>query len=192
MGSKGNEAADELAKKAAEFGSSNDDLLPQFLRRTLPTSLSAVKQQIGDSAKKETKAWWKRSKHYKRINSIDPSLPSLRFISATKELSRKQTSILTQLRTGHIPLNRHLYWINKSASPNCMHCPNLTEDVWPAAFEQREGRFFLERQGVCDRNPLLNRNHHRPLPGPMARHRNRYRLHPPKCHAPPKIHPIVS
>ena len=129
MGSKGNEAADELAKKAAEFGSSNDDLLPQFLCRTLPTSLSAIKQQIGDSAKKETKAWWKRSKRYKRIKPIDPSLPSSRFISTTKELSRKQTSVLTQLRTGHIPLNGHLYRINKSASPNCVHCPNLTEDI---------------------------------------------------------------
>ena len=42
MGSKGNEAADELAKNAAEFGSSSNNLLPHFLRRTLSTNLSAV------------------------------------------------------------------------------------------------------------------------------------------------------
>lgn len=88
IGSKGNEAADELAKKAAEFGSSNNDLLLHFLRRTLPTSLSAVKQQIASSTKQETRTWWKRSKRYKRIKSIDPSLPYSRFISATKELNR--------------------------------------------------------------------------------------------------------
>ena len=28
--------------------------------------------------------------------------------------------------------------------------------VWSAVFEQREGRFSSECQGVCDRNPLLN------------------------------------
>ena len=129
MGSKGNEAADELAKKAAEFGSSSNDLLPKFLCRTLPTSLLAVKQQIDNTTKEETKTWWKRSKRYKRIKSIDPSLPSSKFISATKELNRNQISVLTQLRTGHIPLNGHLYRINRAETPSCAHCPNQTEDV---------------------------------------------------------------
>ena len=64
--------------------------------------------------------------------------------------------------------------------------------IWSVAFEQQEGQIFLEHQGVCDRNPLLNRNRRRPLPGPVVRHRNQYRLRLPKCHAPLKIHPIVS
>src|SRR5258706_9659200 len=129
MGSTGNEAADELAKQAAEFGSSSDDLLPPFLRRTLPTSLSAAKQQINDDTKSETKAWWKRSKRYRRIKSIDPSFPSSKYILATDGLNRKHTSVLTQLRTGHIPLNGHLFRINKADSPHCSHCPNMVEDV---------------------------------------------------------------
>ena len=120
MGSKGNEAADELAKEAAEFGSSSDDLLPLFLRRKLPSSLAAVKQQIGKSTKRETIIWWKKSKRYKRIKAIDPSFPSSRFIEATKELNRKQISVLTQIRTGHTPLNGHLHRINKSDTPYCM------------------------------------------------------------------------
>ena len=62
MDSKGNKAADEQAKIAAEFGSSNNDLLPPFLHRNLPDSLSAIKQQIDNEMKKETLAWWKRSK----------------------------------------------------------------------------------------------------------------------------------
>ena len=129
MGSKGNEAADELAKEVAEYGSSSNDLLPQFLRRKLPASLAAVKQQIGCFTKKETIEWWRRSKRYKRIKAIDPSFPSSRFINATKELNRNQISVLTQTRTGHIPLNAHLHRIKKSDSPNCAHCPNLIEDV---------------------------------------------------------------
>ena len=64
--------------------------------------------------------------------------------------------------------------------------------AWLVAFEQREGRFFLERQGVCNRNPLLNRNRRHPLPGLGVRHQNRYCLRLPKCHAPLKIHPIRS
>ena len=121
-GSIGNEAADELAKQAAEFGSSNNDLLPPFLRRKLPDSLSAVKQQIDNDTKK-------RSKRYRRIKFIDSSFPSSKYIQATSGLNRRQTSVLTQLRTGHIPLNGHLFRINKTDSPHCDHCPNTMEDV---------------------------------------------------------------
>jgi len=129
MDSIGNEAADKLAKQAAEFGSSDRDLLPLFLRRNLPVSLSAVKQQIKDDTKKGTKAWWKRSLRYRRIKSIDPLLPSKKYIQATNGLHRRQTSVLTQLRTGHIPLNGHLSRINKADLPNCHHCPNVVEDI---------------------------------------------------------------
>ena len=61
-GSIGNEVADEQAKQAAEFGLSNDNLLPPFLCRKLPDSLLAIKQQIANDTKQETKTWWKRSK----------------------------------------------------------------------------------------------------------------------------------
>ncbi len=53
MGSTGNEAADEWAKQAAEFGSSSNDLLPSFLCRKLPDSLSAIKQQINNDTKQK-------------------------------------------------------------------------------------------------------------------------------------------
>ena len=127
MGSVGNEAADELAKHAAIHGSSGKNRLPKFLRKGLPISLSAIKQRISEETKKETKAWWKRSKRYRRIKSIDPSLPSGKFIKATNGLNRKQTCILTQLRTDHVPLNAHLYRIKKAATPYCPNCPNTTE-----------------------------------------------------------------
>jgi ribonuclease HI len=129
MGSVGNEAADELAKHAAEHGLSNKNCLPKFLRGGLPISISAIKQQISSRTKTETEAWWKRSKRYQRISAIDPSLPSGKFIRATSGLNRKQTSILTQLRTDHVPLNAYLFRINKVASPHCPNCPNTTEST---------------------------------------------------------------
>ena len=127
MGSVGNEAADELAKYAAIHGSSGKNRLPACLRRGLPISLSAIKQRISETTKSKTKTWWKCSKHYKRIKSIDPSLPSGKYIKATAGLNCKQTSILTQLCTEHIPLNEHLFRIKKAESPFCPHCPNTTE-----------------------------------------------------------------
>ena len=129
MGSEGNEAADALAKEAAEFGSSECHLLPKFLQRRLPTSLSATIQHSKKSTKLENIKRWRRSKRFKRINTIDPELPSQSYIKATEGLNHRQTSVLTQLRTGHIALNKYLHRIQRSETPNCPHCPGIKEDT---------------------------------------------------------------
>jgi hypothetical protein len=59
MGSKGNKAADKLAKQEAEFGSSKHYSLPACLCSPLLISLSATKQQIEAIMKKDMKTWWK-------------------------------------------------------------------------------------------------------------------------------------
>jgi len=56
MGSIGNDAADKLAKRAAEHGSSCTQLLPPLLHIKLPISLSATKQLIDKLTKEDTKA----------------------------------------------------------------------------------------------------------------------------------------
>jgi|SRR5258706_10290215 len=89
MGLTGNEVADKRAKLAAESGLSSNDLLPSFLCRKLPDSLSAIKQQIDNDMKHETKTWWKKSKCYKWIEFIDSSFPSLKYIQATSGLNRR-------------------------------------------------------------------------------------------------------
>ncbi|KIM86038.1 hypothetical protein PILCRDRAFT_51587, partial [Piloderma croceum F 1598] len=33
---------------------------------------------------------------------------------------------IAQLRTGHIPLNQHLFRIRRSETPTCPHCQSLT------------------------------------------------------------------
>jgi RNase H len=136
INSTGNERADELAKEAAEHGSSTPDKTPAFLQRGLPTSISAIKQEINKSTKKWTKAWWMSSPRYKKLKNIDPSLPSDKFQKITSNLNRRQASILTQLRTGHIPLNKHLYTIHKANTPHCPQdsCYNATEDIYHYLF----------------------------------------------------------
>ena len=158
-GSIGNKAADEVAKQAAEFGSSSNDLLPSFLRRKLPDSLSAIKQQIDSDTKQETKNWWKGSKRYKRIKFIDSSFPSMKYIQATSGLNRRQTSVLTQLRTGHIPLNGHLHCIGKTESSHCNHCLNMVEDVPHLLFHCN--KYAIQRHGLvmAVKRKSFNSNH---------------------------------
>jgi ribonuclease HI len=122
-GIQGNEEVDADAKLAAEGDTSPIKELPVFLRRrTLPSSASASKQMYHSTLKSKWEAEWKLSSRYQRLTSIDPSIPSKRFLSATSLLMRNQTSLIIQLRSGHIPLNSHLFRIRKAASPYCPHC----------------------------------------------------------------------
>jgi len=131
MDSVGNERADVLAKEAAEFGSSNQNDLPVFLHRQLPISISATKQAINAGIKKQMKEWWQRSPRFRKTRLIDPSFPSAKYIEITSSLNRRQASILTQLRTGHAPINQHLHRIGKSDTPYCPQstCIRATEDI---------------------------------------------------------------
>src|ERR1700683_1013213 len=44
-------------------------------------------------------------------------------------LPRKQASLLIQLRTGHAPLNKHIFNIKSADSPICPACENAHETV---------------------------------------------------------------
>ena len=63
------------------------------------------------------------------MDRIDDKLPSHSFLMATNHLSRAQASILMQLCTGHIPLNRFLHRIGKTDSPTCPTCRAADETV---------------------------------------------------------------
>ncbi|KNZ77815.1 hypothetical protein J132_03812 [Termitomyces sp. J132] len=41
-------------------------------------------------------------------------------------LDHKHLVVLMQLRTQHIPLNHHLFWIHQLETPTCPHCGGLT------------------------------------------------------------------
>ncbi|KAJ3804320.1 hypothetical protein F5876DRAFT_53542, partial [Lentinula aff. lateritia] len=62
------------------------------------------------------------SPRHGKFTTIDPKGTNSKFAENAGELRRKQTSILFQLRTGHVPLNSHLHRIGEADSPNCPHC----------------------------------------------------------------------
>jgi len=56
-------------------------------------------------------------------------MPSPKFRKDTWHLSRRQAALLIQLRTGHVPLNKHLHRIGRVVSPKCPACPECDESV---------------------------------------------------------------
>ena len=125
----GNEQADEEAKKAAEEGSSTNNKLPKPLRGPLPRSKSAACQAHHGKLKRVAAKQWRKSPRYQHIEHIDSSLPSKTFLKLIAPLPRNQAALLTQLRTGHVPLAKHLHCISKADSPICPCCREHEETV---------------------------------------------------------------
>ncbi|KAJ7639653.1 hypothetical protein DFH06DRAFT_1001628 [Mycena polygramma] len=59
----------------------------------------------------------------------DAKLTKGSYIELAEELPRSLAVLLLQLRTGHIPLARHLHKINKADSPICPCCRPADETV---------------------------------------------------------------
>ncbi|KAF8581772.1 hypothetical protein K439DRAFT_1618809 [Ramaria rubella] len=117
-----NKAVDKMVKDAADSGSSRPLQLPALLHRHLPHSTSAVKQSYKDQLKQQASQLFKASTRYPKISSIDPTTPSAKFRKLTMTLSRSQASLLIQLCTGHVALNKHLATIGAIESPTCPSC----------------------------------------------------------------------
>jgi ribonuclease HI len=132
----GNERVDREAKKAARGESSQARNLPSHLTTNpLPVSSTAMKQSYDAKLAAEWKEIWKASSRFPKLSKIDPELPSKGYKRLTAGLSRKQSSILIQLRTGHIPLNHYLHRISKTASSTCPSCQQDEETVQHYLFE---------------------------------------------------------
>jgi ribonuclease HI len=124
-GIEGNERADEEAKRAAEQGSNARKDLPPFVRRKLlPISISATRCFLKREIKSKWINEWSKSPRYQTASNIDCSLPSNNYVHIIDQLQRNQASLLTQLRTGHVPLNVVLHRIKRVESPECPHCRN--------------------------------------------------------------------
>lgn len=124
-----NERADEEVKKAAKGDSSPDEQLPIQCRGTLPISKAAAQQSFFKDLKIEAAKTFAKSPRSKKLHEIDPSGPSPRYQKITNALPRRHASLLIQLRTGHIPLNKHLHGIGKAESPICPGCRGREETV---------------------------------------------------------------
>jgi hypothetical protein len=107
IGIDSNEAADELAKAAAngpENLSPLDDLPPE-LHEPTPRSAAAITQAFNKHTKACATKRWQQSKQHACVSLIDKKLPSNSYLKLVKGLTRRQTSLLIRLRTGHAPLN---------------------------------------------------------------------------------------
>ncbi|KIM20835.1 hypothetical protein M408DRAFT_81451 [Serendipita vermifera MAFF 305830] len=131
MDARGNEAADEAAKEAAMGDSSEKKKLPKQLRASdgIPVSVSAMRQKL---TKDTSKAWtdsWTESPRYPKFCKFEKKGRGTNFEKLAGKLRRNQMSILTQLRTNHVPLNFYLHRIKRAENADCPHCPGIAEDV---------------------------------------------------------------
>lgn len=62
------------------------------------------------------------SPRYKRFTDIDDTTNPKAYQRLIDDLPRVHTTVLFQLRTGHIALNSHLHRIQKKDSPDCERC----------------------------------------------------------------------
>jgi hypothetical protein len=78
------------------------------------------------------RAWtleWTKSPRYRRFRHFEKKDRGTRYEKLVGRLRRNQMSVLTQLRTNHIPLNFYLHRIKRVDNADCPHCPGVTEDV---------------------------------------------------------------
>lgn len=127
----GNEIADIEAKKAAEGRSSDKKALPKYLKHALTINPSAIQKSSNKAIKQRWINDWRESKRGKTINKVDKNSPSIHFLRSISNanISRKSASLVTQLLTEHIPLNKYLKRINKIDKANCPACGAEYETV---------------------------------------------------------------
>ena len=131
VGIRGNEQVDLTAKSAAVGNSDLSEPLPLPLitsnHNRLPISKSALSASFNIALKQKAKSDLAESPRYRRMMEVDPSLPSPNFLKLITGLTRKQATILFQLRSGHAPLNKHLHRIGKSTTPISPRCKRQEE-----------------------------------------------------------------
>jgi ribonuclease HI/exonuclease III len=131
VGIDGNELVDTEAKNAAKGQSSNSDLLPYILRRKLKISTAALKQNQNKRSRARWKKTWNKSKRGIQDQKIDPNTPSKKFaeLISNSKLDRQVSSIISQLRTSHVPLNNYLFRFKRVDNPRCPACGEDSETV---------------------------------------------------------------
>jgi hypothetical protein len=130
-GIEGNEAVDKEAKKAAEGHTSDFDSLPPYLRRPLLINPSAIKQYHAAKLKEKWTNVWRNSSRGASFLKLDKTTPSKNFLSrlSNPALSRKASSLITQLAITHIPLNAYLERFKRTDSARCPACGEAEETV---------------------------------------------------------------
>ncbi len=144
---------DAEAKLAAQGSSTTLFDKHTVLASQLPRSKATAKADFTKRAQKRWAEHWLTSAKGSFTNpSISPHhLPKSN--EHSKNMSRAEASMFTQLRTGHVPLNAYLFRSRAALSPNCPHC-NVPETVTHFLLVCR--RYSEERQALHRRTRLGN------------------------------------
>lgn len=121
-GVEGNEKADGAAKEAAEGDSTPLKRRIPMLEGELPTSTAALKATRKKQAAAEWASSWKESPRASKLKRFDRAPPAKRVLKLYADLPRRDASLVTQLRTGHVGLNQYLHRISAVDSSLCVRC----------------------------------------------------------------------
>ena len=122
VGVLGNEQADVEGKAAAEGHSSEERFIPIECGGIMPIRSAAEIQRHDSMLNKKHRAFCAKSPRASLALNIDPTFPSTVFMKLMCQVPRRCTSLLMQLRTGHVPLKKHLAKVGKASSPTCPVC----------------------------------------------------------------------
>ena len=113
----GNELADRVAKEAARGVTSPGHDLPRALSVPFPRSSTAIWTTYKEGIDKKWMAAFAKSPRGVRLLRSDRNFHPRRYYKLAKELHRSQTSIVNQLRSGHVALNTYLHRIKRRDDP---------------------------------------------------------------------------
>ena len=149
-----NEKADELAKDATRGESSLQADLLKSLQKPIPMSIAALCQEARARFQCMWARRWKRSPHYIQLGSIHKIMLSKKWLKLVKPLDCKQASLIMQLYTNHIGLNKHLHHIHHADSLKHTNCTeNADETIHHCLFKcpsyRRSEEHTSELQSPC-------------------------------------------
>ena len=102
----GNARADEEAKRASGSDSGPACMLTKSCRGPVPLSGAAARQRHLKSLRSKATDLFTKSPRSQWLRYIDPLMPLPRFRKSMQDLLRDPASLLVQLCTGHIPLQK--------------------------------------------------------------------------------------
>jgi hypothetical protein len=123
-----NERVDKEAKHAAQHSEPPHPRIPPLFHFPLPRSAAAAKAAFRTRTSSFWTEIWVSSPRYDKIKRLDKEATIHSLHKPLLSLSRRNSSLVMQLRTRMVGLNAWLYKIRRADSPLCATC-NQREDV---------------------------------------------------------------
>ncbi|KAJ7635493.1 hypothetical protein DFH06DRAFT_921833, partial [Mycena polygramma] len=123
-----NERVDKEAKEAAANDDPPHPLLPALFHSPLPRSAAAAKAEYQTRTTSKWTTIWKASPRYDKFSRLDKHATVHSIHKPLINLSRRNSSLIGQLRTRMVGLNAWLFKIHRAESPLCQTCQRR-EDI---------------------------------------------------------------